>query len=224
MAQILRRGHGQQIDHIGIGVPDTEASVAQIEALTGARIALDPPEADQWYWSGTLPLSADSFIEVLGPNPNSDAPNPLRGYISGLKKPSVYFWYIAVDDIDAFSREASAAGAPLEYTTTTNAEDDPARSRVTYAALGPGFIPQKPCIIQWHRQVHRKAFLEIEVVCEVTSLDVFHPTAEQVNPALTKLGIDVPLRTGDSRLPLTLSTPKGEVVFDNSGFDARTRS
>ncbi|MEM7079861.1 MAG: VOC family protein [Pseudomonadota bacterium] len=217
MANILRQGHGQQIDHIGIGVRDTEAGVAEIEALTGAQIALDPPGKDQWYWSGALPLAQDSYLEIIGPNPTNEIEHPLRPWVSQLQTPSVHFWYIAVQDMADFSREAEAAGASVIFETQVNEDDDPARSKYTFAGLGPDFVLQKPSLIQWERHIQRSGFAALPVVCTVESLELFHPNAETYNPVFSQLGLDARIQPGDSRFRLVLDTPKGQIVFDNPG-------
>ena len=168
--------------------------------------------------SGAAPCPwRDSYVEILGPNPTNDIQSPLRPWVSQLKKPSVHFWYIAVDDMEDFARDAEVAGASVIFQTLINEEDDPSRSRYTFAALGPDFVLQKPSLIQWDRQIQRKDFAGNDVVCEIVSLKLFHPNAEVYNPVLAQLGIDARLQTGDSRFRFALNTPKGEVVFDNPG-------
>ncbi|MEM7101189.1 MAG: VOC family protein [Pseudomonadota bacterium] len=214
---IIRQSHGHQLDHIGIGVADTEAGVAEIEALTGAKIALDPPIEDQWYWSGALPLGSDSYAEIIGPNPTNDISAPLRPWLSQLDKPSVHFWYIAVKSMAEFSLAAEAAGASVIFETQVNEEDDPASSRYIYAGLGPDFVLQKPSLIEWERHVQREGFHNLPVVCELVSLELFHPNAAQYNPVLEHLGCDARIETGESRFRFALDTPNGRVVFDNPG-------
>ncbi|MEM7016082.1 MAG: VOC family protein [Pseudomonadota bacterium] len=217
MANILRQGHGLQLDHVGISVPDTESGIAQFESLTGAPVALDPPEPDQWYWSGTVPLAKDSFLEIVGPNPTNEIDHPMRPYVSQLKKPAVTFWYAAVRDIDKLAQDAEVAGGSVMFKTLVNEEDDPARSRFTFGALGPDFVLQKPSLIQWERQIQRTGFNDMEVVCKVLALELFHVNAEVINPVLAQLGFDIRIHEGDSRFRLVLDTPNGEVVFDNPG-------
>lgn len=217
MAKILRQKHGHQLDHIGIGVPDTAAGVAEIEEQIGAKIALDPPIPDQWYWSGALPLSSDSFVEIIGPNPTNEIAAPLRPWLSRLQKPSVHFWYVAVEDMAEIAREAEKAGGSVIFETLVNEEDDPTRSRYTYAGLGPDFVLQKPSLIQWERHIQRRDFHDLPINCEIVSLELFHPNAKRYNPLLAHLGIDARISEGDSRFRFVLNTPKGEVVFDNPG-------
>lgn len=221
MPKILRRSHGQQVDHIGISVPDTEAGVAAIKARTGAHVELHDPESGQWYWSGALLIAPDSYVEIVGPNPDFDGTHPMRSLVERLTEPTIMFWYVATDDLQALAVEVAAAGGAVEHMEWVNVEEDnPAFSRYGRAILGPGFIPQKPCLIQWDRQVRRMGEHGVETECNLTSLELFHPTAEQANALLERLDIDARLQPGPSRLRLTLQTPNGVVVFDNPGFDA----
>ena len=63
---VVRRSHGFQLDHVGLGVPDTEQGVDWVRSQTGADILLHAAEPDQWYWSGSLPIGKESFLEVIG--------------------------------------------------------------------------------------------------------------------------------------------------------------
>lgn len=221
MPEILRRSHGQQLDHIGIGVPDTEAGIIEISALTGAHIELHDPEPGQWYWSGAMLLAEDSYVEIVGPNPDFKGWHPMHRLATKLTRPTVQFWYIATDDLRGLAEKAAEVGGTVEHMEWINVEeDDPSFARYGRAVLGPGFIPQKPCLIQWDRQVRRLAERGFEAECKLVSLDLWHPTAKAVNPVLQALEIDARLQPGLSRLRLTLDTPNGTVVFDNPGFDA----
>ncbi|MEM6999143.1 MAG: VOC family protein [Pseudomonadota bacterium] len=221
MARILRRSHGQQLDHIGIGVPDTLSGVEKIRTLTGARVDLHDPEPGQWYWSGSFLLARDSYVEIVGPNPEYQGRQPMHTLTSRLSQPTVLFWYVATDDLKDLARAASAAGGVVQHIEWINVEDDdPAYSRYGRAILGPGFIPQKPCLIQWDRQLRQRADNGVLAECTLVSLELFHPDASAVNPLLAALNIDARIAEGPSRLRLSLDTPNGRVVFDNPGFDA----
>ncbi|MEM7217326.1 MAG: VOC family protein [Pseudomonadota bacterium] len=221
MTNILRHGHGQQLDHVGIGVPDTEAGVAELCRLTGAHIELHDPEPGQWYWSGVFLLAVDSYVEIVGPNPAFTGRHPMRTLTERLTRPTLMFWYVATDDLRGLAAAAAAAGGAVEHIEWVNVEEDrPDHSRYGRAILGPGFIPQKPCLIQWDRQVRRMGERGERAQCALRELALFHPTAADVNPVLETLGIDARLQPGASRLKLTLDTPNGVVVFENPGFDA----
>ncbi|MEM9621119.1 MAG: VOC family protein [Pseudomonadota bacterium] len=221
MASILRRGHGLQVDHIGISVPDVELGIAEFERLTGTRVAIDDPEPDQWYWSGVIPIAADSYVEVVGPNPEFSGQHPMLNLTLQLSGPTVFFWYIATDDIEGLATQAAAAGGAIEHIEWVNRDNaHPDAHQYGRAILGPGFVPQRPCVIQWDRQIPRQATIGIEPECELTSLDLFHPTAAESNAIMEKLGIDARIQPGASRLRLVLNTPNGEVILDNPGFDA----
>jgi len=221
MTEILKRGHGQQLDHIGIAVPDTEKGVAEIRAITGAHVDLHPPEPGQWYWSGAFLIAKDSYVEIVGPNPEFQGNHPMHSLVKKLTGPTVLFWYIATDDLKGLAEQAACAGGAVDHIEWVNVEeDDLAFSRYGRAILGPGFIPQKPCLIQWDRQTRRMGDRGISPQCRLVGLELFHPTANDVNPVLEKLGIDARLQPGISRMKITLDTPRGIVVFDNPGFDA----
>ena len=102
MKLVLNRG-GTPLDHVALGVPDTERGVAEISRLTGFTPTLTEPEPNQFYWSGALPLGSGRFLEILGPNPAFRGFNPFIEIVKRLDKPRPLFWYVATNDFGAFA-------------------------------------------------------------------------------------------------------------------------
>ncbi|MEL6860188.1 MAG: VOC family protein, partial [Pseudomonadota bacterium] len=81
MSNIIRRSHGFQLDHIGLGVSDTQEGVKWVEEQTGAKVDLHDPEPGQFYWSGSLAIGDSSFLEIIGPNPNYKKFHPFAALV-----------------------------------------------------------------------------------------------------------------------------------------------
>lgn len=214
---ILRRSHGQQLDHIGLGVPNTEEGVAEIEALTGAKVDLHPPEPDQWYWSGSLAIGEDSFLEIIGPNPEWRKFQPFRTLLGALDAPQLLFWYLAVSDFKQFEQSAKNAGGKLERVEAVNLNGaNTAHSSYIRGYMGPGFLTQRPNIIEWRRKPKRD--LEKIPECSLKHFGLSHPKAHEINSVFEKVGLDYRVEDGPNTISLSLETPNGEISFSNKGI------
>ena len=54
--------------------------------------------------------------------------------------------------------------------------------------------------------------------CRLTGFALSDPKAEQINPTFAKLGIDIPVTKGPSRIALSLETPNGPWHLENAGM------
>ena len=213
---IHRHAHAWQVDHIGLGVPDTEAGVKWLSELCGVTIELREPEKGQWYWSGGLSIGGESFLEIIGPNPHYSGFQPFKTHLAGLKRPSLLFWYIAVDDFAALQTHARAGRIPIERVEHINANrEDAASATYRRGFVGPGFLSQRPNVIEWEYRPKREAY---DDRCKLKDFRLSHPKADTMNAAFEYLGIDIRAAKGASNIGITLSTPKGEVAFDNPGM------
>lgn len=214
---VLDRG-GTPLDHVAIGVPNTERGVAEIAEQIGYQPVLGEPEPGQFYWSGALPLGAGRFLEILGPNPNYRGFNPFIEIVKRLDRPRPLFWYVATDDFDGFAKAAKTAGAPVERIQTVKHERFGTLTDYTRGIIGPGFLSVCPNVIEWRSRYEGltdgdgPAFM---------GLSLAHPEADRLNSAFAALGIDQHVTKGAHRMALRLGTPNGEVEFAGEGLELR---
>ncbi len=212
--QILTRSHGLQLDHIALAGRDTEQSLAWLQKKTGAQPFTTEAEPGQWYWSGGLPLGEDSFLEVLGPNPAHRGFHPLKQLILGFDEPQLLFWYVATDDFDALAGRANAAGVPIERVETIDFERHGARVAYKRGIVGPGFLSERPCVIEWRHRAQRD---HADHSVRLSGFELSHPLADEMNAVHQVLGIDIAVLRGPSWLSLVLDTPNGIVTLANPG-------
>lgn len=214
---ILRRGHGFQVDHVGLGVADTEQGVEWVRKQTGAEVTLKDPEPDQWYWSGSLTIGEDSFLEVIGPNPAWGRFQPFGALLKTLTEPTLLFWYIAVSDFDAVAELARAEKVKLERYEEVNLNGaSPNHASYKRAYIGPGFMSERPNVIEWVRKTGSS--IEHSRSCALTDFRLANPDAQNINSVFQSLGIDLEVKRGTSSIGLTLETPKGAWSIDNPGI------
>ena len=215
---ILRRSHGFQLDHVALGVPDTHEGAAWVEAQTGATVHLRDPNPSLWYWSGVLPIGTDAFLEVIGPNPNWPKFQPFRAVLCELERPALLFWYIAVDDFDGFLALAKSHDIPIENRGDFNLDNaNPDGSQFRRGLVGPGFTTARPNVISWKRAPQ---IPDTEApACRLTDFELSDPKAGEMNMTFAKLGIDIPVTKGPSRIAVSLQTPNGDWHLENAGID-----
>jgi len=214
---IIRRRHGFQIDHIGLGVPDTEDGVAWLSQRTGAEPRIRDPEPDQWYWSASLMIADDSFLEVIGPNPAWTRFQPFHRLLASLREPQILFWYIGVSDFVAFQSLAASHKIPIQRVEEINHDKAaPNHSSYTRGFVGPGFLSQRPNVIQW---LDRAVDDTEPPACHLTGFRLRHPKSEKINLTFKALGIDLPVERGSPQIGATLATPNGAVTIESPGLN-----
>ncbi|MEM9168486.1 MAG: VOC family protein [Pseudomonadota bacterium] len=216
---VLTRGHGFQVDHIGLAVPDTQEGVRYVEDKTGVAPVLTARDPGEFYWSGALGIGADSFLEIIGPNPDHRGVQPFKSVLAGLREPVLMFWYVATDDFNAFAKRVKDAGARLDQIVDVDPGDNVNGADYTRAIIGPGFVSQRPSVIEWrNRSVEQTA----ESSCTLTAFSMSLPDPSEINALFRTLGINVAVGDGPSRMAMTLDTPKGDVEFTNNGYELTT--
>ena len=217
-ANVLIRSHGLAVDHIALAVPDMPKAIRDIHALTGAEPHFADPEPGQWYWSGALGLGKDSFLEILGPNPSHGGFHPLKALISGYDNPQVLFWYIATGDFDGLVSRLKSIRTPVERIETVRFQRDGKESHYKRGIIGPGFLSQRPCVIEWRQRVEHP-WQQDAAGCQLKGLQLRHPKAPRLNELFAALGINLTVAPGPSWIAVELETPKGTVKFENEGTE-----
>ena len=211
----LLGSHDFALDHIALAVNDTARGIAHVEALTGVRPHAAPPRREDWYWSASLPIGEDSFLEVLGPNPDYRGLHPLKTLLRRFDEPHLLFWYVATDDIAAFSEKLENAGIEVGETEYSGPPSQPDRHEFAHATIGDGLMTQRPYVIQW---IKRAPAPEMDARCTLTAFELSHPEPAPLNAIFREMGVDMTVRQGPGRVSISLDTPKGPVTIANPGY------
>lgn len=214
MAVIATRSNPFGVDHLALGTSDTERGAAEIERLTGAPVRVANPESGQWYRSAVLPVGEDAFIEVIGPNPAWTRFQPLGTLLCDYDRLRPLFWFVGTENFQEFVATSKDAGHPVERIEHINQADDPGRSRYSRGIVGPGFLSQRPCVIQWSRRPDLRG---LEVRCTLSGFALRHPRHGRLNALFARLGIPVEVAPGGPGMSVTLDTPNGPVHFSDPG-------
>lgn len=214
--QVLVRGHGFPMDHIALAVSNTEDGVRYVEKLTGVAPVLTQRDPKDFYWSAALEIGEDSFLEVIGPNPDHRGMHPLKSFMAGLKQPTLLFWYIATDDFEAMRYRIEAAGERVKMVVKVDPETSANGADYTRGSIGSGLVTQQPGLIEWRKRSLQPG---TDIPCRMTELHLSHPEPSDLNRLFSEIGVDLEVETGPSWIRLVLDTPKGEITLENPGTE-----
>ncbi len=103
-----------QLDHLVYAVPDLSAAVQELEAQLGVALL---PGGRHLQWgtrNAILPLSAVSYLEVIGPDPDSPLSTPPELFgIGRLRGPRLVTWAAKGADLAGLCARARAGGVEL---------------------------------------------------------------------------------------------------------------
>jgi len=203
------------LDHIVYAVPDLAKAVADLQERLGVRATLGGKHTGRGTHNALLSLSAESYMEVIGPDPDQPPPAMPRPFgIDALTEPRLITWLAKATDLDKQVEQAQARGYDLG-TITPMHRDLPDGTRIAWRLvipaqpLGDGLVP---VLIEWHTTLHPAKTSARG--CTLVELHGAHPRPETVRPILEAMGLSLDIGPGAApALIATLDTPKGRVVL-----------
>lgn len=220
--QLVSYENGHCVDHIAIGVFDTLRGVDWIEELTGCETCIEEPEPGQWYWSASLRIGKLCFLEILGPNPKFHGFHFFREMLKSIKKPEPLFWYISTSDFEAFKELSEKNNAPLERIERIKFEREGKNVDYTRGIIGPGFISQRPNVIQWHSRLKcwriAQENINMQSGCRLKALKLKSRKSKELATLFSALNIEMEVTNGSSELTVEIDSPKGTIVLTGKGI------
>lgn len=209
---ILIRSHGLPVDHVALAVSNTIEGAAYVKECTGVAPILHDTEPGQWYRSASLAIGSDSNLEIIGPNPEHRGPHPRKLMLRGLKAPALLFWYMATSDWPNMAKAVEASGHTIKHDERMGVPGRDARA-YRRAMIGPGFVSQRPSVIEWYDRPANAS-----PACELVDFELSLPDPTGLQRLFDVLGLSLSIAKGADRFSITLTTPNGLVTFANPGF------
>jgi len=207
-AQLISR-----VDHLVYATPDLNRGVEEIEKLLGVR----PTAGGQHPRLGTrnalVALGPTTYLEILAPDPDQPPPEVPRPFgLDGLKESRLVAWFVKGRDLERLRGEAVRKGVPLgEVKSGSRRRPDGVllswQFTDPWAPVADGIVP---LFIDWGDSDHpaRTAAKGATLV----SLRAEHPDVRGVRGMLRHLGLDLPVKQGQSpRLIAVIEGPRGRV-------------
>lgn len=195
------------LDHLVYAVPDLAAGVAEFSRRTGAAPMAGGRHVGRGTANYLVGLGGGSYLEIIGPDAESDVPPALFG----LDQPAparLVTWAVRVSDIDAAIVDARAAGYdPGDAASLSRQAGDTLLQWRLTAAAG-----LRPFLIDWGSSKHPSA----SAPAEVSLLDFVVLAADPaaVRADLAALDSSVPVESASADgLRARLSTPAGVVTL-----------
>jgi hypothetical protein len=203
------------LDHIVYAVPDLAKAVSDLEQRLGVRATPGGKHTGLGTHNALLSLSDESYMEVIGPDPDQPPPTMPRPFgIDALTGPRLVTWLAKATDLDKQVEQARARGYDLGKITPMH-RDLPDGTRIAWRLV----IPAQPLgdwlvpvLIEWHTTLHPAKTSARG--CTLVELHGEHPQPETIRPILAAMGLSLDIRPGAApALSATLDTPKGRIVL-----------
>jgi hypothetical protein len=205
---VLRR-----VDHLVYAVPDLDAGVADLERRLGVRAAPGGQHPGRGTRNALIALGADSYLEILAPDPAQPTPPGGRWFGVDSKVPArLAGWAAKGVDLERVATSAAARGVPLGP-VVAGARQRPDGVTLRWTLTDPGVssaLSLVPFFIDWADSPHPAATAPRGPVLE--ALRAEHPRPDRAREPLATLGIDLRVETGPHpALVATLRTVSGLV-------------
>lgn len=205
-------GVPQELDHLVYAVPELATAVDELEARLGIRALPGGPHPGRGTRNYLLSLSASSYLEIIGPDPEQKEPGMPRPFgIDNLEHGRLVTWAIHRGDLEGAAARARAAGY------------DPGKI-LSMSRRSPGGLlewrltvsPQReasgivPFLIDWgstpspsHSSARGGSLLDLRAE---------HPDPDEVSRLLRTLDVSLDVTAGpEAAMIALLQTPNGEL-------------
>lgn len=204
-----------QLDHILWGAPDLEEGVRVFAGLTGVEPVTGGTHPGFGTRNRLLALSADTFLEVIAPDPaQPDRRTGRAGAIAAMARPGLLTFAVQTADLAAACRAAEAAGLTVERRVPmSRTRPDGVRLQWTVVRFAHStYGEQIPFAIDWEGSPHPAA--TTRGGCALHHFAALHPEPAPLAAIYRALGIGIPVQGAlEPGFVAVLDTPKGAVCL-----------
>lgn len=201
-----------QVDHLVYATPDLDRTVADLERRLGVRATPGGQHPGRGTRNALIALGANSYLEIIGPDPEQPSTNLQSWWFSDLKEPRLVTWAAKGTELERLRDSAVSHGLAMTEVSAGSRKrpDGVLLSWRTVSPLGPAAGGIVPFFIDWGESPH-PALSSVKGVMLV-GLRAEHPDASQVKETLGRLGLDLAITAGARpALIATLEGPRGRV-------------
>jgi hypothetical protein len=211
--QIESGGLPGTVDHLVYATPDLQAGVERVEKMLGVRATAGGRHPGRGTRNALLSLGPGTYLEIIGPDPEQPAPAQPRPFgIDGLEEPRLVTWAAKGKALEQLASEAGRRGVKLGDViagSRQRADGVVLSWRYTdpHTVVAGGIVP---FFIDWGKTPHPAATATRGA--SLIGLRAEHPDPEQVQRALSQLGLDLRVQRGPrAALIATVSGPRGQI-------------
>jgi hypothetical protein len=206
------------LDHLVVVADSLETGAATLERTLGVSLSPGGQHARMGTHNRLLRLGRDAYLEVIAVDPRAPPPAHRRWFdlddphrrAAWRSGPRLVHWVVRVEatalpvlPFDPGPWESFQRGA-LSWRLTVRAD-----GTLPLDGVAPSFIA-------WEGKSHPSQQLP-EAGCSLEALQLEHPRADEIRPALTALGLSLPCTSRPQpRLTAALRTPTGLHVLHST--------
>jgi len=185
------------VDHLVYATPDLQRGIDRIELLLGVRASAGGQHPGRGTRNALVSLGRAAYLEIIGPDPDQSAPPLPRPFgIDDLKEPRLVTWAAKGSGLEELARDAARGGIMLgEVISGSRRRTDGVMLSWRYTdprtVVADGIVP---FFIDWGTAPHPAA--SAAPGAALVALRAEHPDAQQVQAALSRLGLDLTVRQG----------------------------
>jgi hypothetical protein len=201
------------IDHVGIGAADLDRGIGFVEEKTGVKAAKGGVHPGRGTQNALMSLGSGSYLEIIAPVSGARVEGE-EAELLKLADPKPVFFAVRSSGLEATSRLLKDGGFAVTSINAGSRErpDGTVLKWRTMGLTGPG-LDAAPFFIEWDKATTHPSATS-PGGCTLTKLEVSDRDTAALSRLFRLLALDIPVHTGDGQaLRLTLSCPKGEVVF-----------
>jgi len=202
-----------RVDHLVWAVPDLDAGISQIEALTGIQAALGGSHPGMGTRNALLSLGDDTYLEIIAPDPGqSDYRSPRLFQVDHVDSPRLVTWAAKSDDIAQMTEMRLSDGQSPGKAMTGSRQTPDGRTLAweltdPYVEIAGGVVP---FFINWGNTPHPAA--SAPGGATLLALRATHPEKDYVRAAFKSFGINMPVENGcQASLTAVIDTPRGQI-------------
>jgi Glyoxalase-like domain len=202
-----------RVDHLVYATPDLNRGVKEIEKLLGVRATAGGQHPGRGTRNALVALGPTSYLEILAPDPEQPLPEEPRPFgLDGLKESRLVAWFVNHRDLERLRSEAVRKGVPLgEVRSGSRRRPDGVQLLWQFtdpwALVADGIVP---LFIDWGDSPHPAHTAAKGAT--LVSLRAEHPDVRGVRGMLRHLGLDLPVKRGQSpTLIAVIEGPRGRV-------------
>jgi hypothetical protein len=211
--QIEQDGLLATVDHLVYATPELQVGIERIERVLGVRATPGGQHPGRGTRNALLSLGPGTYLEIIGPDPEQPTPAQARPFgIDALKEPRLVTWAAKGQQLEQLANEAGRGGVKLgDVISGTRQRADGVVLSWRYTdprtVVAGGIVP---FFIDWGKTPHPAS--TSTQGASLVGLRAEHPDREQVQKALSLLGLDLRVQPGPRpALVATVSGPRGRV-------------
>ena len=203
-----------RIDHIVWVVPDLEEGIDIFEDLTGVKAVIGGRHEAFGTMNALAGLGDGAYFEILTLDPNSKVEGPRWMGANHITRPRITRWAIKTNDISNQAQYLSKHNPQMSQIREgqRTMTDGNVLSWSLTMPLPEPMIEVVPFLLDWTRSAHHPS-QRLKADCSIIDLELYHSKPEKVSDVLESLGCRERLEKGDTRIALSLRTPKGHITI-----------